>query len=316
MPPRHPSAFLTLTSQSGAISIGHLMLQRNSRPKGDWKMQFGRVDDFTQSGCAGRLAARIQKQRWSMAKINEIQYPQRMAEILNVSQEAVSRHLTEKPFLDPQRRRYFSDIGQLMGLLPAPDARILDLGAGVGWTSRFLYRCGYAVTALDISPTMIELPKATTEKELHFAEPAEDRLSFHVCDYESPFNFGKFDAAVIYDALHHAENEAAVIKNVHSALEPGGIFITMEPGKGHSKEAHSIEAMKRFGVTEKDMEYDRQRGFMLSAGFSEVRQFARLSELALFDLSKDAGKKQGDYLNGLLMNTVKRGSSSIVVAVK
>jgi hypothetical protein len=90
----------------------------------------------------------------------------------------------------------------------------------------------------------------------------------------------------------------------------------MEPGKGHSKEAHSIEAMKRFGVTEKDMEYDRQRGFMLSAGFSEVRQFARLSELALFDLSKDAGKKQGDYLNGLLMNTVKRGSSSIVVAVK
>jgi hypothetical protein len=76
MPPRHPSAFLTLTSQSGAISIGHLMLQRNSPPKGDWKMQFGRVDDFTQSGCAGRLAARIQKQRWSMAKIKEIQYPQ------------------------------------------------------------------------------------------------------------------------------------------------------------------------------------------------------------------------------------------------
>ena len=83
-----------------------------------------------------------------MAKINEIQYPQKMAEILNVPQDAVLRHLTEKPFLDPLRSRYFTDMGQLMGLLPPPDARILDLGTGTGWTSRFLYRCGYAVTAL------------------------------------------------------------------------------------------------------------------------------------------------------------------------
>ena len=253
-----------------------------------------------------------------MAKINEIQYPQKMAEILNVPQDAVLRHLTEKPFLDPLRSRYFTDMGQLMGLLPPPDARILDLGTGTGWTSRFLYRCGYAVTALDldISPTMVELAKATAETEFHFAQPDGDRLSFNVCDYESPFNFGKFDAAIIYDALHHAENEAAVIKNVHTALKPGGIFITMEPGKGHSKEAHSIEAMQRFGVTEKDMEYDRQRVFMLSAGFSEVRQFARLSELSLFDIAKDAGKKQGGYLNSLLLHTIHHGSSSIVVAVK
>jgi SAM-dependent methyltransferase len=262
----------------------------------------------------GRL--RAEQEAGQMAKINEIQYPQKLAEILNVSQDEVSRHLMEKPFLDPLRSRYFSDMAQLMGLLPPPDARILDLGAGVGWTSRMLYRCGYAVTALDISPTMIETAKATTETELHFAKPDADRLSFNVCDYELPFDFGKFDAAVIYDALHHAEKEVAVIKNVHAALKPGGIFITMEPGKGHSKEPHSIEAMKRFGVTEKDMEYDRQRGFMLSAGFSEVRQFARLSELALFDLSKDAGKKQGAYLNGLLLNTIRHGSSSIVVAVK
>jgi len=131
-----------------------------------------------------------------MAKINEIQYPQKMAEILNVPQDAVLRHLTEKPFLDPLRSRYFTDMGQLMGLLPPPDARILDLGAGTGWTSRFLYRCGYAVTALDISPTMVELAKATAETEFHFAQPDGDRLSFNVCDYESPFNFGKFDAAI------------------------------------------------------------------------------------------------------------------------
>jgi len=74
-----------------------------------------------------------------MAKINEIQYPEKMAAVLNVPQEAISRHLLEKPFLDPLRGRYFTDIGQLMGLLPPPDARILDLGFFFGGTSRFLF---------------------------------------------------------------------------------------------------------------------------------------------------------------------------------
>jgi SAM-dependent methyltransferase len=251
-----------------------------------------------------------------MAKINEIQYPEKMAAVLNVPQEAISRHLLEKPFLDPLRGRYFTDIGQLMGLLPPPDARILDLGVGVGWTSRFLFRCGYAVTGLDISPTMIDFAKAATETEFHPKIPDSERLSFKVCDYELPFELGQFDVAVIYDALHHAEDEGSVIRNVLRALKPGGIFITMEPGRGHSKAAHSIEAMQRFGVTEKDMEYDRQRRYMLAAGFSEVRQIVRLSELALFDISNDKGAKQDEYLKGLITNTVHHGSSSIVIAVK
>ena len=106
-----------------------------------------------------------------------------------------------------------------------------------------------------------------------------------------PFELGQFDVAVIYDALHQAEDEGSVIRNVLRALKPGGIFTTMEPGRGHSKAAHSIEAMQRFGVTEKDMEYDRQRRYMLAAGFSEVRQIVRLSELALFDISKNKGTK-------------------------
>jgi hypothetical protein len=64
------------------------------------------------------------------------------------------------------------------------------------------------------------------------------------------------------------------------------------------------------------MEYDRQRRYMLAAGFSEVRQIVRLSELALFDISKNKGAKQDEHLKGLISNTVHHGSSSIVIAVK
>jgi SAM-dependent methyltransferase len=244
-----------------------------------------------------------------MAKIDEIQYAENMAAALNVTQETVSKHLLEKPFGESLRGCYFTDMGQLMGLLPPPPARILDLGVGVGWTSRFLFQCGYSVVGLDIAPTMVRYAKEAAGAE-------SDRLSFHVCDYETPFDFGQFDAVVIYDALHHAEDEASVIQNAHAALKPGGIFITLEPGRGHSLQTHSTDAMQKFGVTEKDMEFNLQRRHMQAIGFSDIRQFVRFSQLALKDLAKDKGAEQTKYLKGLVENTVYRGSSSIVVAVK
>jgi SAM-dependent methyltransferase len=251
-----------------------------------------------------------------MSKIDEIAYPERMAAILGISPDEVSRHLLGKPFNDGLRSRYFSDIAQLMGLLPPPDARILDLGVGPGWTSRFLAKYRYRVIGLDISPSMIAIARAASEKEHDPSEQDKDYLSFEVCDYEKSFDFGIFDAAVIYDALHHADDEGAVIRNVFRALKPGGIFITMEPGAGHSVATYSIEATQRFGTTEKDMEYERQRAHMLAAGFSDIKQFIRLSELPLVDITKDKGAKQNDHLSGLLTNTRDHGSSSIVVAVK
>jgi SAM-dependent methyltransferase len=57
---------------------------------------------------------------------------------------------------------------------------------------------------------------------------------FLILDYEVGPIPGEFDAAVIYAALHHAEIEYLVTKNVYDALVPGGVLITIEPGRGHS----------------------------------------------------------------------------------
>ena len=72
---------------------------------------------------------------------------------------------------------------------------------------------------------MIDFAKAATETEFHPKIPDSEQLSFKVCDYELPFELGQFDVAVIYDALHHAEDEGSVIRNVLGALKRGGISL-------------------------------------------------------------------------------------------
>jgi 2-polyprenyl-3-methyl-5-hydroxy-6-metoxy-1,4-benzoquinol methylase len=242
-----------------------------------------------------------------MAKIDERAYPERMASVLGVSEKEVRRHLLEKPFHDSLRSRYFVDFGQILSLLPAT-GRILDLGVGTGWTSRFLAQCGYEVVGVDISETMIAYACEASQ--------GISGLTFLAADYEQRLALGTFDAAVIYDALHHSEDEGAVISNVFHALNPKGVLITAEPGQGHSTQPHSIEAVRRFGVTEKDMDYARQREHMLASGFLHVHHHVRLSELTIVDLSKDAGMQQQRHLDGLIFNTVHAGTSSIVVAIK
>jgi SAM-dependent methyltransferase len=85
----------------------------------------------------------------------------------------------------------------------------------------------------------------------------------------------EFDAALFYDALHHAENERAALAAVHAALKPGGVCVTVEPGEGHA--AASADATDAFGVTEKDMPPHHVITIGRSVGFREFRVYARAS---------------------------------------
>ena len=184
----------------------------------------------------------------SMPKDAEIQYVVNMAKMLKVSAAEVEHHLVHKPFADASRWTYLLDMGQIMKLLPPPPARVLDLGVGSGWTSEMLARCGYSVVGLDIAPDMIAIARRRITDSLD--------LRFEVCDYEAPTDLGKFDAIVIYDALHHAEDEQGVLTNAFRSLKDGGVFISVEPGVGHSTTEATRDVVAKFGTTEKDMPYD------------------------------------------------------------
>lgn len=152
-----------------------------------------------------------------------------------------------KPFSEEGCGRYFLDIGAIYCLLPQPPAAILDLGVGTGWTSRFYAQRGYTVLGQDIAPDMIALA------ERHRDDHALGNLQFIACDYETLDHPAAFDAAIFYDALHHAVDEYAALRSAYNALKPGGICITLEPGEGHAQAPESIRAMELYGVTERDM---------------------------------------------------------------
>ncbi len=183
-------------------------------------------------------------------------------------------HSLNKPFSDMYCAINLASIGTIMALLPPPPARILDLGCGGGWTSAFMARAGYTVVGQDIAQDMIDLAYET--RALHHLD---DRLTFICGDYETLDMDGQFDAVLFFDCLHHADDERAALASAYRALRPGGILITHEPGEGHATSPGSIEAMRLYGVNERDMPPHLIIAQGLAIGFSSPRVLPMQHEL-------------------------------------
>lgn len=203
-----------------------------------------------------------------MAKQGEIEYVAKIGEV-------GAAHAMGKPFSDPYCGRMLADMGGLFMVLPPAPARLLDLGCGSGWTSVFYAKRGYQVTGQDIAPDMIALA------EKNRAAAGVEGLDFRVSDYESMTFDEEFDAAVFYDALHHAEDPAAALGSVYRALKPGGMLVTLEPGVGHAAAEHSRAAVDTFGVTERDMPPREIIRLGRAAGFRDSRVYQMPKMLAM-----------------------------------
>lgn len=197
-------------------------------------------------------------------------------------------HSLNKPFSEPDRGIYLARIGAIFSLLPAPPKRLLDLGCGTGWTSIFYARSGYEVTGQDIAENAIEHARAYADQH------GVENVTFVASDYEQLEGDASFDAAVFFDSLHHAEDEYAALRSVYRLLKPGGICLTCEPGVNHGAAEGSIEAVERYGVTEKDMPPKLVAKAGRAAGFSEAKFYPDpivVQQLA-FDATGGDGWKQ------------------------
>jgi SAM-dependent methyltransferase len=195
-----------------------------------------------------------------MGKLGEINY------LRTLSPEEV-RGLAHKPFSEPAAARNLQEMAALFALLPPGPVRLLDLGCGPGWTSLFFARAGHQVVGVDICPDMIRLADEQRRRL------GVDHATFLVRDYEELDFDAEFDVVVFFDSLHHAVDEELALGRAYRALGPGGLCLTSEPGEGHSTTTLAAEAVRRYGVTEKDMpprkirDLGRRLGFRSSSSF-------------------------------------------------
>jgi SAM-dependent methyltransferase len=197
-------------------------------------------------------------------------------DFLNNIPDCGIEYALNKPFSDYNCANYLLEIGAIMSLLPPSPCKLLDLGCGTGWTSCFFAKRGYQVTGQDISPDMIKFAEVNRERE------KLNKLDFIVSDYEN-MNFSeKFDCAVFFDSLHHADSEIEAIQRVYEALKLGGICVISEPGVGHSKSPSSIAAMQEYGVNEKDMPPSKIIKAAKKAGFKSVKVYPHAYDFGFF----------------------------------
>jgi SAM-dependent methyltransferase len=119
----------------------------------------------------------------------------------------------------PENRFILGILGDLHG------KRLLDVGTGLGESAIYFAKRGAEVTAVDISPNMIQLCAENARRH-------GVALTTHVAAGE---NLGlpadRFDIVYAANLLHHIHDRDRFLRNMRRSLKPGGIFVAWDPLK-------------------------------------------------------------------------------------
>jgi SAM-dependent methyltransferase len=108
----------------------------------------------------------------------------------------------------------------LLKNLPQNCQHALEIGCGIGSFSRLLATRSNRVTAIDLSPGMIEIAKNLSESHTN--------IDFQVADVlETEFPDEHFDAIVSIAAFHHLPLER-VLPKLKNALKTGGRLLILD----------------------------------------------------------------------------------------
>jgi ubiquinone/menaquinone biosynthesis C-methylase UbiE len=112
----------------------------------------------------------------------------------------------------------------------SPDNHALDVGCGIGGTSRFVAsRFGCSVTGVDITPEFIE----TGQKLCEWVELSERVSLKHGNALSMPFTEGSFDAAFMLHVGMNIGDKEGLFSEVYRLLQPGsyfGVYDVMKTG--------------------------------------------------------------------------------------
>lgn len=181
-------------------------------------------------------------------------------------------------------------LGFVAARAPLAGARVLDVGCGGGLLAEGLARAGAAVTAIDLSPSMIEVAR------LH---ALSDRLQI---DYRvaavgelAATEAGRFDVVACMEMLEHVPDPAGVVVELARLVRPGGsVFVST-----------INRSLKSFLLAIVGAEYVAR---LLPRGTHEYERLIRPSELAAWGRAAGLGL---EALAGLAYDPVTRKAREV-----
>lgn len=144
--------------------------------------------------------------------------------------------ITEEDFVRDERLPYWADLWPSAIALseflatrraaPAPGARALELGCGMGLVSSTLALLGYEVLATDYYDDALEFTRYNALRN------AGAEIETRNVDWRHfPSDLGRFDLVVASDVLYERPYAALVAHALNMTLAPGGLAIVADPGR-------------------------------------------------------------------------------------
>jgi SAM-dependent methyltransferase len=120
---------------------------------------------------------------------------------------------------------YFMAIGfVLRSMALPPNSRVLEFGAGWGYTSLWLAQLGHRVTVVDIEPCFCELISRRAARE---------GVSIEVINadfFSVEADPRQYDAVLFYDCFHHCDDHMRLLRALKRVVAPEGrLFFGAEP---------------------------------------------------------------------------------------
>jgi len=195
-----------------------------------------------------------------------------------------------REFFDTVERHRYTEYApwmpQVMGFDKFRDARLLEVGCGMGTDLLQFARGGARCTGIDLTPRSIEITRHRFR--LYDADGA-----FMISDGENlPFRDESFDVVYSNGVLHHTPDTAGAIREVHRVLRPGGTAKVMLYHRDSLN--YWLDIVLRRGVVRGDFLRGRSTAEIMSrvVEFSEhdarplVKVYSRKQARELFNLFK------------------------------
>ena len=130
---------------------------------------------------------------------------------------------SDEYFREIEERRYETHyhLAELFQSLAGSHGKLLEVGCGIGVDSVQLAKCGFDVTAVDLTENALQVARENAAR-------AGVTIDFRLGNAEGlDFPDETFDAVYSFGVLHHTPDIEAAVAEVHRVLKPGGIAYVM-----------------------------------------------------------------------------------------